>query len=185
MGGLNALSANTEINTICSDVAGNVYTAGNFTNGATVISGDRYVAHWNGTNWSELGGGVNALGANQAIYSIYISPSGKIYAGGAFYNSSGFKYVATFQTTTGVNATLTKYELNLFPNPADKQLRLQGIAPGIKSISLYDVTGKSLFYQEVLNRQDITIDVSRLDPGIYYLEANTPGGRKRKKVVKI
>ena len=52
LGGLNALAANDHIYSICSDKYGNIYAAGNFKNS----QGKRYVALWNGTNWSELGG---------------------------------------------------------------------------------------------------------------------------------
>lgn len=98
LGGLNGLSANRSIYTICSDPAGNVYAAGNFTNGATASTGKEYVAKWNGTTWSELGG-TNALGADSTIWSICSDPAGNIYATGIFNNAGGKKYVATWNGT--------------------------------------------------------------------------------------
>ena len=51
LGGLNGLGANGTIYSMCKDAVGNIYAAGTFTNS----SGNRYVAKYNGTSWSELG----------------------------------------------------------------------------------------------------------------------------------
>jgi hypothetical protein len=91
LGGTNALVFNSFISSICCDAAGNIYAAGDFTNG----SGKRYVAKFNGTSWSELGG-TNALAANKVILSICKDASGNIYAGGDFTNSSNIGYVAKY-----------------------------------------------------------------------------------------
>ena len=86
---MNGLSANSSISTICSDSSGNIYAAGYFDNS----SGKKYVAKWDGTSWSELGG-LNGLAANSDIRSICSDASGNIYAAGDFINSAGKKYVA-------------------------------------------------------------------------------------------
>jgi hypothetical protein len=78
------------IATITSDNSGNLYAAGSFTSS----TGYRYVAKWNGTSWSELGTGNNALNANSAISTICIDSMGNIYAGGAFTNTNGKVYVS-------------------------------------------------------------------------------------------
>ena len=52
LGGPNALAANAPINTMCSDAAGNIYVAGFFFDGQNRY----YVAKYNGTSWSKLGG---------------------------------------------------------------------------------------------------------------------------------
>jgi hypothetical protein len=95
--GTNALSANGEINSICSDNLGNIYVAGDFSNGVSSIIGSKYVAKWDGSAWSELGG-TNALSANSDIYSICSDVAGNIYAAGKFSNGNssggGNKYVA-------------------------------------------------------------------------------------------
>ena len=72
------------------DKAGNIYSAGAFTNS----SGFYYVAKWNGTTWAELGTGANALKANNIIYALTTDNAGNIYAAGYFTNSSGNYYVA-------------------------------------------------------------------------------------------
>ena len=93
---LGALNANSAINTLATDAAGNVYAAGFFSN----ANNFGFVAKWNGTAWSELGAGANALNANGPIYSITIDLAGNVYAGGSFNNAVGRKYVAKWNGTT-------------------------------------------------------------------------------------
>jgi hypothetical protein len=98
LGGLNGLAANNEIFSICSDPAGNIYAAGKFSNGNYSSDGYEYVAKWNGTNWTEVGG-LNALAANDYIESIISDSKGNIYASGSFFRD-GHGYVAIWNDTT-------------------------------------------------------------------------------------
>jgi len=91
LGGKDALGANSWINSVYSDAAGNIYAAGWFTNS----SGNNYVAKFDGTSWSELGG-KDALAAQGQIYSVCSDPKGNIYAGGAFWNKSNYNYIAKY-----------------------------------------------------------------------------------------
>ena len=95
LGGVNSLKANMYIHTICGDNSGNIYTAGEFTNGLTSNLGKYYVAQWDGTKWNELGG-KNGLAANNMISSICSDALWNIYAGGSFTNDSSKQYVAKF-----------------------------------------------------------------------------------------
>jgi hypothetical protein len=97
LGGNNSLAANQVIVSICSDASGNIYAAGRFTNGVNSSSGNSYVARWNGSTWSELGIGNNALSANSSIEDLEIDAIGNVYAAGDFFlsNTPGFiRYVA-------------------------------------------------------------------------------------------
>src|ERR1041384_8024339 len=95
LGGLNGLAANDGIGSVCSDASGNIYAGGWFTNGPNSISGNWYVAKYNVSAWSELGG-LNGLAANSYIFSVCSDASGNIYAAGLFANSSGNSYVAKY-----------------------------------------------------------------------------------------
>ncbi|MFM2224497.1 MAG: hypothetical protein RJA07_699 [Bacteroidota bacterium] len=97
VGGLNGLSANGAINSICIDGSGNIYAAGSFTN----LSSMYYVAKWDGTTWSELGG-LNSLSANGAINSICVDVAGNVYAAGNFTNLSGNHYVAKWDGSSWI-----------------------------------------------------------------------------------
>ena len=86
------LHPNNTIQTICADLSGNIYAAGNFND----ESGNYYVVKWDGRKWAELGGTVPgiALNAIGPIYSVISDAFGNIYAGGGLYDASGHVYVA-------------------------------------------------------------------------------------------
>ncbi|MFM2226615.1 MAG: hypothetical protein RJA07_2817, partial [Bacteroidota bacterium] len=97
---------------ITNDAMGNVYVAGYFANS----SGNRYVAKWNGTNWSEVGG-LNGLAANDLIWNICSNAAGNIYAAGGFTNSNGKMYVAKWDGTNwnevgGLNGLSANNQIN-------------------------------------------------------------------------
>ncbi len=73
---------------------GNVYVGGAFTD----TNNYEYVAKWNGTTWSELGGTANALNANGELIPMIIDDSGNIYTAGAFTDANGYYYVAKYIT---------------------------------------------------------------------------------------
>ncbi|HEX7905106.1 MAG TPA: T9SS type A sorting domain-containing protein [Chitinophagaceae bacterium] len=97
--GTNALHANNIIRTLTSDAKGNIYVGGFFTNGSGPGLGKYYIAKFNGSSWSELGG-LNALNANGPIFTLAVDIQGNVYAGGAFTNSSGRCYVAKWTAAT-------------------------------------------------------------------------------------
>ncbi|MCX6231360.1 MAG: T9SS type A sorting domain-containing protein [Bacteroidetes bacterium] len=94
LGGTNALSANTYITSICSDLAGNIYAGGGFVN----TNNKAYVAKWNGTVWTELAG-LNGLSACYYINYVCSDAAGNIYATGQFMNANGNYYVAKWNGT--------------------------------------------------------------------------------------
>ena len=101
--GPTALHANGNILAICADKHTNtIYAAGAFTD--TPIAhgrrGREYVAKWDGANWTELGVGTAALNADGVINTICVDDSGNVYAGGNFFNSSGYYYVAKWDGTS-------------------------------------------------------------------------------------
>ena len=63
-----------------------VYVGGNFTD-AGGVSGARYVARWDGTQWHALGGGINS----GAVYAIAVSGA-DVYVGGSFTDAGGNPY---------------------------------------------------------------------------------------------
>jgi hypothetical protein len=95
--GAYGLNANGDVLSICSDKNGNIYAAGKFTNGTSSSNGNRYVAKFDGTAWSELGG-INGLSANNDIMSICSDKDGNIYAAGGFSSING-RRVAKFDGT--------------------------------------------------------------------------------------
>ena len=97
--GANALKANFEILSVVGDVAGNVYAVGQFTDGATFSDGHQYVAMWNGTTWSKVGTGINALDTFCGLEALYPDEVGNMYVAGII-DTTGTWEVAKWNGTT-------------------------------------------------------------------------------------
>lgn len=85
------------LKSIVVDNSGNVYAAGHFRNNNG--NGSFYVAKWDGTTWTELGG-TNSLNANGTINDLKIDAEGNIYAAGDFTDIYGSTGVAKWNHTT-------------------------------------------------------------------------------------
>src|ERR1041384_2103543 len=153
LGGLNGLSANNPINSVCSDASGNIYAAGWFTNS----SGNWYVAKYNGSSWSELGG-LNGLSANGYIQSVCSDASGNIYAAGLFTNSSGKMCVAKYGSATGINETSTAgIDVSVYPNPGTGELNIHSSNFKVDRIEIDNVLGKKI-YEQTINSNHQTLN---------------------------
>jgi hypothetical protein len=69
---------------IARGLDGTIYAGGDFTDAGG--SGADYIAAWNGSAWSTLGG---ATAINGLVRAMSIGPDGSLYAGGAFTNAGG------------------------------------------------------------------------------------------------
>ena len=96
--GSQAINANGSISHLTIDNIGNVYAIGGFTDSTIGGQGHKYVAKWNGTTWSALGVGTNALLANGSINTIATDKNGNVYVAGTFTDSAvlskGHPYIA-------------------------------------------------------------------------------------------
>ncbi len=79
---------NVVTSNIAVDANGNVYAAGNNSNGYC------YIAKWNGSYWSPLDTGHTQLNAAYGIYSIAIDQSSNVYAAGVSFFDTVDYYVA-------------------------------------------------------------------------------------------
>jgi hypothetical protein len=112
--GVHALNVNSDIKCLYADSLDNVYAAGGFTDSATFTGGNLYVARWDGTSWSELGGGVHHQDGsfNTQIWSVVGDHAGNIYASGEFIYDSGYNYVAKWDGTSWSKLGAGAYSLN-------------------------------------------------------------------------
>jgi hypothetical protein len=83
-GGLNYTGATT-VSTLCV-YNGDLYAGGTFTTAGGAV-GVNHIAKWNGTNWADVGGGLNYTGATTvSTLCVY---NGEIVAGGVFSSAGG------------------------------------------------------------------------------------------------
>src|SRR6185436_6645119 len=141
LGGLDSLNANNWIESITADAAGNIYAAGNFTNANPYPSGHRYVAMWDGTGWTELGG-PNSLAANSNIASIVTDAAGNLYAGGGFTNFGGHVNVAEYVQNT-VNPCSAHFTIS--PDTIPHNWIAMNQATGTQPITYYWTWGDTTF----------------------------------------
>ena len=97
------------ISAMVIDKAGNVYVSGWFTKAHETY----YVAKWNGTSWSEVGTGSNALNANGAIYALALDADDNLLAGGFFKNSNDQYYIAKWNGSTWSQVGIGANALNV------------------------------------------------------------------------
>ncbi|HLG35036.1 MAG TPA: T9SS type A sorting domain-containing protein [Bacteroidia bacterium] len=91
--------------------------------------------------------------------------------------------------TSTDNHLAQEITFSIFPNPATNQLTIS--IPihreqfAIKEIEIYDVLGEKVFKSQILNPDSqISVDVSSLAPGIYFVRVRTEKGSVAKKLIK-
>jgi hypothetical protein len=84
--------------------------------------------------------------------------------------------------TTSNNMTILGEEISIWPLPADDILNLSSEAP-IKTISIFDITGRRVLMQKNLSTDNINLDISALKSGSYIIEAESEDWIVRKKAI--
>ncbi len=158
LGGNNGLAGNYansnwggEMNSVVVDAQNNVYVGGNFTN----ASGNRFVAKYNGSSWSELGG-ANTL-AGLGVFNGGVSFISDVYS----VNDNIF--VTGNYTSTGPNRFVARYYNNQWTElGADGSLGatswINAIAANNSQIYVAGNFGYSLFNGNVTARYVATAD---------------------------
>lgn len=96
----------------------------------------------------------------------------------------------TFQTETlcyvGMDELQDKkYSVFLFPNPATNELRIQDSELKIETVEIYNVLGEKIFSQPSPNQsKQVTVNISELAPGMYFLALTNNEGKRTVKFVK-
>ena len=81
-------------------------------------------------------------------------------------------YIATFAANVGID-DVEGTTLALTPNPATDMVTVSGVKAG-SNVTLLDVTGHAVFTQAIKqsDNQAITIDVSMLPSGVYFVRVS-------------
>ena len=125
----------------------------------------------------------------------YPTENDNLYENSFVYQDIHF-YVVAIATKEGmVNSPLASYEhfpvginehqinVSVYPNPTTGQFKVQNSEFRIQSVEVYDVYGKLISNMEV-NDNDVTIDISSYNNGVYFTRIRTENGTVTKKVVK-
>lgn len=82
----------------------------------------------------------------------------------------------------GIENILEDISINLFPNPANKELNISS-EKIINSIEIYNSLGQKI-YQENIKSKEKSIDISSISKGVYIIGVSTDKGFVRKKLIK-
>ena len=80
-------------------------------------------------------------------------------------------YILRASGTLGVNEFLES-RFAIVPNPSSDLITVTSSEQNLKSIVIYDVTGKILYEDSQVNSEEKTIDIAEYGSGIYYLKIN-------------
>jgi len=191
--GSDSLFHSDAIFSICMDVYGNLYAAGRI---REAISGNRFVARWNGTIWSELGTGTNALSANEDVQSICSDGNGNIYAGGIFTDTSisllvDTTYYHPFYVAKYTNPTTSvapvrnlSADVSVYPNPANDLVIIYAKNAKTSQVRFLDVKGSVVsVYAPPASAETLTISVKDMPNGVYIMQLQTSVGMVARKLV--
>ncbi len=185
-----AASSQFKINSIVSDKFGNIYVGGYFLN---IGGGDSYVAKYNDTFWSELGGANSLIKQNFNFGGAYLVCSdtfGNIYAGGSLTYLRGSEYVAKFLKAEGSNnnnnnnnnnSLISNSEdspISIFPNPTSDFISIKLTSNFKKTdYEIYNNLG-SIVKTGVIEKSEFKIDLRNMVDGIYFVKIGNDIYRK-------
>ncbi len=114
-----------------------------------------------------------------AVSVIEQVENGDLLVGGAFsefMSETHHSVVKLKLGTVGVDKRNKKIELGLYPNPAFQILHISMPSGIITSGLIYDTVGKQVLNFS-FNNNEALIDVSKLEPGIYFVKVQLENGR--------
>ncbi|MCX6302463.1 MAG: CotH kinase family protein, partial [Bacteroidia bacterium] len=99
-------------------------------------------------------------------------------------NSIAENWTASNEILISGDETPSEKDLFLYPNPVTDLLGINTIYE-IRSISLFDLTGRELVSEEIVNSFEFYIEMRKYDPGIYFVKIITIRGTYICKVIKV
>jgi len=166
---------------------GELYIGGDF----TMIDGKsiKGVSRFDGTDWQPVGNGLNAIGPNIRVSTLYVF-NDELYVAGSFDSAGGVFSRNIAKWTTPVSSLDNKAinsEWIIYPNPATGIINIttkQQKANDAIYAGVYDLTGKIVLEKTFISTAPLTIDISHLEGGMYHLQLKTMHGVVSKKIIK-
>ena len=94
-----------------------------------------------------------------------------------------------FSNTVTANVDPNNVGIEIFPNPAKESINIQlpnwiPIDPSTK-IKIFNSLGKVVRLADIQSLESTPVDISELDPGIYFVEISVVGNRWTKRFFKL
>jgi hypothetical protein len=133
---------------------------------------------------------VSAIDTNNIQKMIVFDTYTNTYVNG--FSPAGVSEIAcdntVFATETYITTAIKERQtdrISFFPNPADTKLTvtIDRENSGDVQISVYDITGKLVLQQHLRNVNQVILDVSSLQPGLYMLKTETKEWARTSKLI--
>jgi len=148
-----------------------------------------FIAIWDGVEWCGLGSVFDNVCFTLTFFRDTLILGGGFLTidGDSMWSISkwvGGNYVDTCGAIIGINETEQgNLDFSLFPNPAQNQITIYSEQP-IEQVRILNLLGQTVKAESFLSQKQISIDVSLLAAGVYFVEVESGKGKGVKKVVK-
>lgn len=90
-----------------------------------------------------------------------------------------------FLSVTGINDLKSGTGVYIFPNPVATELKIESSKFKIENVEIYDLLEQSMYSQKLIanSQEQINIDISEWDSGIYFVKVKTNGGEQTQKLI--
>lgn len=145
----------------------------------TLQAGDTYQYGFNDSSFDDLTPGTYFMAygyMDQAGNGDLVTDTGGVYAGVS---------LTVLPRNAGIENVLSGLDYKVFPNPSDKVVNVQLSAKDaqLKAVQLFDALGRLVYEDENTALNSVTISVSAIPSGMYYLKLLTSNGTKVQKVL--
>jgi hypothetical protein len=178
-GGANSLAATLPIRDLEINYIDSVYCAGYLLN----MNSNTYVAEYNNGIWQELGG-INSFPVNGLVVTICTDHLNNVYAAGGLTNSLGNNYVAKYSYPNSIIENQNGLSFSAYPNPALDYLQIVLSIKDNINIGIENTLGEVILKKIDVKQSNLQIDVSSLEPGIYFLTVSNKNKSVTKKFIK-
>ncbi len=161
---------------VAVDTLGKVYIADSYNNVVRMIDTSGNISTIAGNSWAGFGGDLgDALGANLFHpYGIAVDTFGSVYVGDA--NNQRVRKI--YIITLGVNDIEHNSGIEVFPNPASRELNVSGLTVSDK-ICIYDAAGRLLSSWTSSGDKNQVFDIESFATGIYMFTVYDAAGNKK------
>ncbi len=133
-----------------------------------------------GNEWTTLESIDPKKDHNYQSYTHSNAPSGENFYRIKFINDSEVSYSQVAYVNIGVNQS----NIAVFPNPTKDQFTINGLQ-GVSEISLYDPLGRLINKMEPTSKSEVTIDLTHMKIGSYYIHIKHNGQTTTHNIHKI
>jgi len=128
-----------------------------------------------GVNWQEISK-VDGAGNASSLLS-YFTADKHPYMGVSYYRLKQTDFNGEFEySKISLVNIIDENNLKIFPNPANNQITILGKQAKLKEITIHNALGQdvtALTKKNVKNDAHLVIDLSKLNPGVYYIKTKT------------